>query len=832
MPAKASTWWTDDRIDRTLNRDYVLAQLQADERELLKQSLCFGDGLTDDTYIDWILTRARRLFLILVHIGLPDQIFGLVDESYDDQDLPISLNAVQGLRLAQVRDKSLERRFYKTQFEYLVQDIKEGDHVRYNAQERIPVEPDASKAGIVPVSKDGVRAVRLASDRSKVYAQRRVVLDQAPSYHAEADVLAEIASLKRLKNQHLVSVFGSYLDKDSIYVLFNPASEFNLKSFIGDTPKQFDALPKSHRREIVICWPHCLASGLAWLHARGKHHGAIWPTNVHIDDKYRIFLGEMDAYNIVGPSPKVGDIEAYQYAAPERWKRGAAMQTTAPAKLALHSGGRTAHRATESLATLHSPTTSQSPATNRSSWTSDTVPGLSRVDTANPTSTTYPFVPSTKAMSSRSAGVHPRRRTGRYAASTVSSQSSGSRSPPSHAISHPSIPTKNTRPWRSTMTPTQAPSTVSSHQSSDNTRSVLPDPTAVAAPEVRMAVVQTWQSAQYDPQPADIFALAAIVTDILTFLCKRTAGAFSRFRSAKNRTAGRGGGLADASFHANISQVIHWMTRLQQDARKKARKDEGKALGAVSPVLEVVKLCLVKDPDDRLRAEELEKRLGDCIWRNANIQKLHCQIGSAAADLKEEPRAVAPQGKSPSSKQLATARPAEDEQQSRSVGVLDRDDSYIGLRAHGLTTTSIPSPGADSSLSSLSAFNFNHDSTSSGHGQGSESEEGLQMWNSRDLLPCPSSHAFEPEHDWGKNGSGKSGSSRYASYHDQDSNVDAGSTPSASSVESPSSTDSPDAGHLSGNGNPNEQKSFLFPPSRHMSLSSTRDEGGVIPDPL
>src|SRR5947207_7560240 len=105
MPTHASAWWTDDRIEATVDRAFIFAQLTSDERTLLTQSISFGGGLTNDTYLDWILDRAKKLFLILVEIGVPDQIFGLVDESYDDADLPITLSAVPDLRLTQDPDR-------------------------------------------------------------------------------------------------------------------------------------------------------------------------------------------------------------------------------------------------------------------------------------------------------------------------------------------------------------------------------------------------------------------------------------------------------------------------------------------------------------------------------------------------------------------------------------------------------------------------------------------------------------------------------------------------------------------------------------------------------
>ena len=81
-----SSWWSDERINTTVTREYITAKLPS---STLHKPLAFGDGLTDDTYLDWILIRGKRLFLILLDVGIPDYIFEAVDRSLDDSDLPL-----------------------------------------------------------------------------------------------------------------------------------------------------------------------------------------------------------------------------------------------------------------------------------------------------------------------------------------------------------------------------------------------------------------------------------------------------------------------------------------------------------------------------------------------------------------------------------------------------------------------------------------------------------------------------------------------------------------------------------------------------------------------
>lgn len=133
-------WWTDERIDARITRAFVISKLRGEEREFLDRPLAFGEGLTDDTYMEWILDRAKRLFLILTQIGVPDQIFGCIDDSWDDDDLPIPLENVKSLELSYDNDESLNKKFYDMQFVYLLRELKAGDHISYGPKEHIPME--------------------------------------------------------------------------------------------------------------------------------------------------------------------------------------------------------------------------------------------------------------------------------------------------------------------------------------------------------------------------------------------------------------------------------------------------------------------------------------------------------------------------------------------------------------------------------------------------------------------------------------------------------------------------------------------------------------------
>ncbi|KAL9618848.1 MAG: hypothetical protein Q9160_006507 [Pyrenula sp. 1 TL-2023] len=637
MPLTNSTLWTDQKIDATVNRRFVLDQLKPEEQLLVDTSLAFGHGLTDNTYLDWILERAKRLFLILVDIDLPDQIFGLVDQSYDDGDLPIAFDAVKNLKLSYHPDTALDKRFHKTQFKFLIKSIKEGDHTHYASGDTIPVENLGFRVELPVLGGDSLEKVRLSGIDSKVFAQKKITLG-GRNGASEVNVLREVATLKRLKHEHLVSFYASYATPTTAYVLLTPAAEHTLKSFVQDPPKTFEALPKLTRREIIVNWPHCLANGLAWLHSHNQHHGAIRPSNIFIDNEYQICLGQFAALELICSQERASEVEAYQYAPPEKWKRSATVQSSGSAKVSGHSGGRTTRKAPsgkEPAFTFSRPDTSDSRSSGRASAASKSpVLPFDRMTTNSGSgSSMSPPLSTISEGSGRasSQGAPNSSRTGR-----TSTRSQPPRSKSSKA-KETKLPFRNTpsspKPQNgisdliqnSPISPYSSSSNKSSNSGSLRTiRPDLPNPIAVPGSDVRAAVVQTWDSDEYNTFFSDIFALGAICIEILSFFCKRSYANFARHRSAKNRTAGRGGGLADSSFHANLEQVKSWCKILEDDAKKRAKKEDGQAFAAVKPMLAILAQCIERDPEHRAQAGELQEQLSDCIWKYANVRTPHC----------------------------------------------------------------------------------------------------------------------------------------------------------------------------------------------------------------
>ncbi|PGH11998.1 serine/threonine protein kinase [Helicocarpus griseus UAMH5409] len=596
MSEITSLWWTDERVNATISRNYVLEHLDPEFHPQLDISLSFGDGLTDDSYLDWILEKGSKLFLILCDIGIQERIFALADEAYDDDDLPIASHDVSLLRLASgdSQDTSLNEKFFNAQWRFLVKDIKEGAHVEYGKNEGLPVELISQQISMPLSSKDGFDKVIVAGAVCQHRLRVRLDTQREPHFLDKEEILREIGFLRRLSHEHLTSAYASYFVDDNINLLISGTPEYSLKSFLADKPQQFKRLFKAQQRYLMLTWPHCLAEGLAWLHAHGEAHGAIRPSNILIDANNRIFLGLYEAFDTLIPMERHNDIEIYHYAAPEGWVRTTSVQNRAVSRTALPSGGRTARKYSSSR-----------PITPTTNSKSPTGMGFNLHSIPYHSTTTEPHkIPESPSRMSY----------------TSSSSGSSTIVPPSRKhildLRGPRIMSNATAP-SSSSGGTSRPVTIYSSTAVGSN----------AAPN--NVIVQTWQSRQSSALPADIFALAAITLDIYTVLCKHRHSAFVAHRGAKNRHAGRGGGVADVSFHLdrNEGQVLSWITKLERDALR--RSDV--VYRGVRSMLAVVRRMLSRDPESRPLASAVAKEFANAI--EGSGLRTHCRTKEKEAGL-------------------------------------------------------------------------------------------------------------------------------------------------------------------------------------------------------
>ena len=311
MPA----WWSEEKINATVNREYVWRELGSKRhQDNLNRPLAFGHSLTNDTYLDWIILKGKRLFLILDHIGLPECIFQVLDRSLDDDDLPFSEEALNELNIFGGKSETLDKKFYKSQFKFLVKELDSGQHVDYEIHDIVPVEP-LTKRPSVSSSNPNTDRVYL---QERLYTRKRASTSGCNGVDRVHFVM-QMKGLQTLKHPHLVSMFASYTQGDFSCMLLTPSTEINLKTFFDEQPKSFKHLEKDGRRVLLFKWTHCLTSALAYLHSKDFTHQSIRPSSILVSSQNVVYLSDFwalkaldnneetnsykaEVYNYVGPS--------------------------------------------------------------------------------------------------------------------------------------------------------------------------------------------------------------------------------------------------------------------------------------------------------------------------------------------------------------------------------------------------------------------------------------------------------------------------------------------------------------------------------------------------
>ncbi|KAF9728867.1 hypothetical protein PMIN06_002440 [Paraphaeosphaeria minitans] len=327
-------WWTEERIDEKVNEDYVNSRLQPKERDRLSRPVGFGD-LTDDTYLEWILEKARRLFLILVEIGEADRIFTVVEKSWDDDDLPLSMDDIEQLALANRRDDQANVRFYQTQFSFLLRVLGPASHIDYASNEQIPLE---FVMGLPPaVALQPWSRVHLPKKPHEVLVRRKFALGNSESAFAfEEDYIMDVESAQMVEHEHIAPIWASYTSKGFGYTLTNFVGQHTLKTFIDHRePPQYRRLPKPERRQLVLNWMLCLADAVATLHRNGYCHSAIRPSNIIIDEHNNIAFSDIASLSTFTRDKKPDPMDAYIYGAAETQNPNEPMEPDAPAPLSI-----------------------------------------------------------------------------------------------------------------------------------------------------------------------------------------------------------------------------------------------------------------------------------------------------------------------------------------------------------------------------------------------------------------------------------------------------------------------------------------------------------------
>ncbi|KAK0304976.1 hypothetical protein LTS16_001980 [Friedmanniomyces endolithicus] len=553
-------WWTDERIERKVTRSFVVSKLRGEERQFLDKPLAFGEGLTDDTYMEWILERAKRLFLVLTEIGVPDQIFGCIDASWTDNDLPMTLDDIKDLDLAYENDENLNRRFYDTQFVYLLRELKAGTHIEYGPKEHIPMEPE------------------------EVFMRRKYALtdkDTGQTYHNSFS--GDLQRAKALRHEHIAGLWGSYIAEDAGYVLSDFVGEHTLATFIDHrTPSQLLRVSPTERPILLLEWTLCLADALASLHHRGVPHAAIRPSHILIDHDNHIAFADVGSVRTFQRGKKPYHTETYDYAAPEsQICKAPFVLTSSPPKSSLSAFGKFRKM---SSSTSNSSTSSSTGSSTRSNSLQITVPGT-------------PVTPPSSAGRSNSLStILGPMSPSSFSRSSSSSFRNFSRHIRNESCSSPTFPKSPMSLTPVTILP--RPSTVASGSLCD-----IPD-----AP----------------PEMSDIYSLGCVFLDILTFMLRGKLVDFVRFRCARLQASeSRKRSRTDQSFHCNPDKTEAWLDVLREDSQRLGAAGNQVYRG-VPALLDLVRRMLLPNALLRPTAVEVRDRIQDVLVDQCGIERLCC----------------------------------------------------------------------------------------------------------------------------------------------------------------------------------------------------------------
>ena len=523
-------WWTDERINEKVTQEFVTSRLQPRERERLTQSVGFGD-LSDDTYIEWILEKARRLFLVLAEIGEADGIFAVVDRSWDDDDLPLEMDDIEQLALSNRRDEHASARFYSTQFTFLLRELRKGVHIDYAPNEEVPLE---HVMGLPPAaSLQNWSRVHLPKRPKEVYVRRKFALGNAESPTAlEETFIMDVESARMVEHEHIAPVWASYTLKGTGYIVSDFVGHHTLRTFIDHRdPAQYKKLAKPERRWLVLNWMHCLADAIATMHQNGFCHSAIRPSNIVIEENNAIAFSDIGSLETFQKDKRPDATDTYNYSAPE---------------------------------------TQTSP----------------------------------DASASTTVGTGPRH------VSVASKSSSGS-----------------------------------SNSSGSGTRKLSKAPTndfsGFNFGFRKMKPVQKPRSRVHETEKADIFSLACVYLEMVSFMLKKKPHEFVKHRSSKQKAnTGSKSSRTDSSFHLNLDKVETWMAVLE----KTSYGNDEDAFRAVPYILALIREMLSETPSSRPNARSVRDRLLEILTTHTTIPEVHCgahkhDIGNAGSSTSGSDRA-------------------------------------------------------------------------------------------------------------------------------------------------------------------------------------------------
>lgn len=528
--------------------------------------------------------------MILTEVGVPDQIFGCIDDSWDDDDLPLSLENVENLELSYKNDEVLNKKFYDMQFTFLLRELKQGSHIDYGSKEHIPME----HVNTLPpaVTLQPFDRIHFPGKPDETFMRRKYSLvDKVTGDKHHDKYKRDIRKSKALDHEHIASCWASYTSENAGFIVSDFVAEHTLATYIEHrTPTQYMKVVASERPALLCEWMHCLSDALACLHSRGVAHTAVRPSNIWIDKDNTIAFGDVGSLSTFQRGKKAPKTEAYDYAAPESHisQTPITLKSSSPPVSSMSAFSRLRKMSTSTFTTID--TVSSSESSGGSSTRSNSFVGGTTIGSpiTSPTvssrdgrcnSITTIRTPVTPALESEPRSPQSIRNFSRQFAETCPS---------------PTVPTGPYPPPS-----IETASLLLSRPSIIDAASLCDLPRAV-------------------PEMSDIWSLGCIFLDILTFMIKGKNNEFVKFRSTRVTTKNRT--RTDSSFHNEPDKIWAWIDLLEEESTRHGEQ----IYRGVPDLLRLIRSMMAQNATLRPTARDVRDRIQEIMVGECGVEVLCC----------------------------------------------------------------------------------------------------------------------------------------------------------------------------------------------------------------
>ena len=135
----------------------------------------------------------------------------------------------------------------------------------------------------------------LDKDSNKIYALKRIDLNNNQFKENLKSIQTETQILKSIKSEHIVQFHEYFKEGDSFYIVMEFCENKDLRSFINNYKKNNKLIHESVIKVITV--ELCL--GIKEIHSKNIIHRDLKPENIFISDDFKIKIGDFGISKIL-----------------------------------------------------------------------------------------------------------------------------------------------------------------------------------------------------------------------------------------------------------------------------------------------------------------------------------------------------------------------------------------------------------------------------------------------------------------------------------------------------------------------------------------------------